>query len=107
MVKKNQDKDFNDNKFIKSGGNTVNRGPTLDNEVVNKKYIDDELHKNTNLGFNQKYPLVKIHIILLNMIKYKSLTQLLLKMVIVVKLCCLTGNISVMIKITTEMYQTL
>ena len=32
---------------------TVNRNPTSDNEVSNKKYIDDELDKNTILRFNQ------------------------------------------------------
>ena len=32
---------------------TVNRNPSLDNVLVNKKYIDDELDKNTILRFNQ------------------------------------------------------
>ena len=32
---------------------TVNRNPNLDNELANKKYIDDELDKNTVLRFNQ------------------------------------------------------
>ena len=31
----------------------VNRNPTLDNELSNKKYIDDELDKNTIVRFNQ------------------------------------------------------
>ena len=29
---------------------TVNRNPSLDNELSNKKYIDDELDKNTILN---------------------------------------------------------
>ena len=32
---------------------TVNRKPTSDNELSNKKYIDDELNKNTIVRFNQ------------------------------------------------------
>ena len=31
----------------------LNRNPSSDNEVVNKKYVDDELDKNTILRFNQ------------------------------------------------------
>ena len=32
---------------------SVNREPSLDKELANKKYIDDELDKNTILRFNQ------------------------------------------------------
>ena len=32
---------------------TVNRNPSSDNELANKKYIDDELDKNTIVRFNQ------------------------------------------------------
>ena len=32
---------------------TINRGPTSDNELANKKYIDEELDKNTIVRFNQ------------------------------------------------------
>ena len=32
---------------------TVNRNPTSDNEVSNKKCVHDELYKNTILRFNQ------------------------------------------------------
>ena len=32
---------------------TVKRNPTSDNEVSNKKYVDDELNKNAILKFNQ------------------------------------------------------
>ena len=53
LVKKNQDNDFNDNKITNIDSITVNRNPCLDNEVTNKKYIDDELDKNTKIRFNQ------------------------------------------------------
>ena len=45
MVKNNQDNDFNDNKLTNIDSITVNRNPTSDNEVANKKYIDNELDK--------------------------------------------------------------
>ena len=32
---------------------TVNRDPSFDNELANKKYVGDELDKNTILRFNQ------------------------------------------------------
>ena len=53
MVKNNQDNDFNDNKLLNLDAVTVNGNPTLDNELSNKKYIDDELDKNTIVRFNQ------------------------------------------------------
>ena len=53
LVKNNQDNDFNDNKLTNIDSVTVNREPISDNELSNKKYIDDELDKNTILGFNQ------------------------------------------------------
>ena len=53
IVKKNQDNDFNDKKLTNIDSITVNRNPSSDNEVSNKKYVDDELDKNTNLRFNQ------------------------------------------------------
>ena len=52
IVKNNQDKDFNDNKLTNIDCITVNKNPTSDNEV-SKKYVDDELDKNTILRFNQ------------------------------------------------------
>ena len=53
MAKNNQDNDLNDNKLTNIDSIEVNRNPTLDDEVSNKKYIDDELDKNTILRFNQ------------------------------------------------------
>ena len=53
LVKNNQDNNLNDNKLTNIDSIQVNRNPSLDNELVNKKYIDDELDKNTILRFNQ------------------------------------------------------
>ena len=53
LVKNNHDKDFNDNKLKNINSITINTNPSSDNEVSNKKYIDDELNKNTILRFNQ------------------------------------------------------
>ena len=47
LVKNNQDNNLNDKKLINLDSITVNRNPTSDNEAANKKYIDDELDKNT------------------------------------------------------------
>ena len=53
LVKNNQDNDLNDKKLLNINSITVNNIPTDDNHVSNKKYIDDELNKNTILRFNQ------------------------------------------------------
>ena len=53
LVKNNQDNDFKDNKLTNLDSITVNRNPTSDNELSNKKYIDDELDKNTIVRFNK------------------------------------------------------
>ena len=53
MVKNNQDNDLNDKELTNIDSITINRNPTSDNEFTNKKYIDDELDKNTILRFNQ------------------------------------------------------
>ena len=53
LVKNNQDNDFNDNKLTNIDSITVNRNPTSDNELANKKYIDNEIDKNTIVRFNQ------------------------------------------------------
>ena len=53
LVKNNQDNDFNDNELTNIDSIQVNRNPISDNELANKKYIDDELDKNTVLRFNQ------------------------------------------------------
>ena len=53
LVKNNQDNDLNDNKLTNIDSIKVNRNPNSDDELVNKKYLDDELDKNTIVRFNQ------------------------------------------------------
>ena len=53
MVENNQDNDLNDNKLTNLDSVTVNRNPSSDNELANKKYIDDSIEKSTILRFNQ------------------------------------------------------
>ena len=53
LVKNNQDNDFNHNNMTNVISIIINRGPTSDNEVSNKKHIDDELDQNTILRFEQ------------------------------------------------------
>ena len=48
-----QDNEFDNKKLNNLGSIKVNRNPTSDNEVSNKKYIDDELDKKTKVRFNQ------------------------------------------------------
>ena len=53
LVKNNEDNDLNDKNFTNLDSITVSRNPSLDNELVKKKYIDSELDKNTLFTFNQ------------------------------------------------------
>ena len=53
VVKNNQDNDLNDNKLTNIDSISVNRNPNSDSELVNIKYLDDELDKNTVLRFSQ------------------------------------------------------
>ena len=53
IVKNIQDNDLNDNKLTTISSITINNNPIDDNHVSNKKYIDDELDKNTIVRFNQ------------------------------------------------------
>ena len=76
LVKNNQDNDLNDKKLTNLDSVKVNRNPNSDDELVNKKYLDDELDKNTIVRFNQtlitsKYPLEITLTISLNLVKYK------------------------------------
>ena len=48
-----QDNEFDNNKLTNLDSVTVSRNPTSDNELANKKYIDDELDKNTVHRFIQ------------------------------------------------------
>ena len=52
MVKSSEHFDFNDNKKTNTDSIAINRNPTSDNEVSIRKYIDDELDKNTIVRFN-------------------------------------------------------
>ena len=53
IVKNNQDNDLNDKKLTNIDSITVNRNPSLDKELANKKYIDDSIAEGTLLRFNQ------------------------------------------------------
>ena len=53
LVKTNQDNDLKDNKLTNINSITIINNPIDDNHISNKKYIDDELDKNTILRFNQ------------------------------------------------------
>ena len=53
LVFNDQDIEFDNNKLTNLDSIRVNRNPNLDNELANKKYINDELEKNTVLRLNQ------------------------------------------------------
>ena len=53
LVKNNQDNNLNNKKLTNIDSITLNRNPNSDNELVNKKYLDDELDKNTIVRFSQ------------------------------------------------------
>ena len=53
IVKNNQDNNFNDNTLTNVNSITINNNPSDDDHVTNKKYIDDQLDKNTIVRFNQ------------------------------------------------------
>ena len=76
MVKNNKDNDLNDNKLTNLDSITVNRNPTSDNELASKKYIDDELVKNTIVRFNktlQNYLKVSVGNDTYNLTKYDKI----------------------------------
>ena len=53
LVKNIQDNNLNDNKLTNLDSIQVNRNPISDNEVTNKKYVDDSKGEGTLLRFNQ------------------------------------------------------
>ena len=65
LVKNNQDNNLNDNKLTNITSITIKNNPTDDNHVSNKKYIDDQLDKDTlvrlNDDSNDKYLQVNIN----------------------------------------------
>ena len=76
LVKNNQDNNLNDNKLTNIDSITINRNPTSDNELVNKKYLDDELDKNTIVRFNQtlqNYLKVSVGSDIYNLTKYNKI----------------------------------
>ena len=52
LAKNNQDNDFNDNKLTNRNSITINTTPTDNNHVSSKKYVDDELDKDTIVRLN-------------------------------------------------------
>ena len=76
LVKNNQDNDFNDKKLININSTTINKKPSSDNEVSNKKYIDDELDKDTivrlNDDSNDRYLKINIKISTYNLQIYNK-----------------------------------
>ena len=76
LVKISQDNDFNDNKLSNIISITVNRNPASDNEVSIKKYIEDELDRNTFLRFDQtleNYLKVSVSNDIYNLAKYDNI----------------------------------
>ena len=53
LVKNKQDNRFNDYNLTKIDSVIINRAPTSDKEVSNKKYIDNGLGKNSIVSINQ------------------------------------------------------
>ena len=53
LVKNNQDKDFNDRKLTNLDSNRVNRDASSDDELANKKYVDDSIRDGKFLRFSQ------------------------------------------------------
>ena len=76
LVKNNQDNDLNDNKLTNLDSNQVKRNAISDNELTNKKYIDDELNKITIVRFNQtlsNYLKVSVGNDIYNLTKYNKI----------------------------------
>ena len=76
LVKNIPDNDLNDNKLTNINLITINNNPTDDNHVSNKKYIDDELDKNTIVRFSQtlqNYLKVTVGNDTYNLTKYKKI----------------------------------
>ena len=52
-VSNDQDSEFDNNELTNLDSITVNRNPNLDNELSNKKYVDNSIGEGTILRFNQ------------------------------------------------------
>ena len=55
LVKNNQDNNFIDYKLTVLDSVSVDTNPCLKSELVNKKFLDDELDRNTIVRFNQTF----------------------------------------------------
>ena len=77
IVKNNQDNDFNNNKLTNINSITINKNPTNNNHVCNKKYVDDQLDKDTLLRLdddsNNKYLKVNINNTIYNLQIYNKI----------------------------------
>ena len=76
LVKNNQDNNLNDKKLTNLDSITVNRNPTSDNEVSNKRYVDDSIGEGTLLRFNQtltNYLKVSVGNDIYNLTKYDKI----------------------------------
>ena len=106
-----QDNDFDEDESTNLDSITVNRDPSSDRELANKKYIDCELDKNTVLRFKQtlqNYLKVSVRNDTYTLTKYdknKSLIQRLLKQVSLDYLFYPIGKLIVLIRTITVKYQ--
>ena len=76
LAKKNQYNDSNDNKLTNLDSIAVNRNPNSDNDLANKKYIDDEVDKFTSSRFIQRlqnYLKVSVGYDIYNFTKYDKI----------------------------------
>ena len=77
LVKNNQYNDFNSNKLTNLNSISINNNPTDNNHVSNKKYVDDELDKDTlvrlNDDSNDRYLKVNIKNSTYNLQIYKKI----------------------------------
>ena len=71
-----RDNEFDNNKLTNLDSVVVNREPTSDNELSNKKYVDDSIEEGTLIRFNQlleNYLKVSVRDTTYNLIKYDKI----------------------------------
>ena len=76
LVRNNQDNNFNDNKLTNINLIKIKKNPSEDNHVCNKKYVDEQLDKNTIVRFNQtlqNYLKVSVGNDIYNLTKYNKI----------------------------------
>ena len=77
LVQNNQDNDLDDNKLTNLDSITFNRNPTLNIEIANKKYVEDELNKITIVRLNptlQNYFKISVGNDIYNLTKYNKIS---------------------------------